>query len=57
MPKGMGYKEKVTPHSKPVPGAGGLKEGSSNTVLTTPNSNQAGRYWGGKKKNSSIMGK
>ena len=29
--------EKVVPHTKAVPRADGVKQGSANTVLTTPN--------------------
>lgn len=49
--------EKITPVSKPVPRKGGVKQGSENTTLTTPN-HEGNKYWSnGKDETKSIMGK
>ena len=48
-------KEKIAPAVKPVPRQGGIKQGSANSHLTTPN-HEGSKYWSsGKDAKKSIL--
>lgn len=49
--------EKITPATKKVAKADGLKQGTANTTLTTPSQEKAtdGKFYGGQKNPPSIF--
>lgn len=46
--------EKLVPPTKKVPRADGIKQGSADTVLTTPNDNES-KVWSKKDENGKIF--
>ena len=47
--------EKIVPPIKKVPKADGIKQGSANTTLTTPNDTE-GKFWSKGNQTGSIFG-
>ena len=48
--------EKVVPPIKKVPKGDGVKQGSANSTLTTPN-DQSGKIWSSGSETGSLMGR
>ena len=49
--------EKLIPPIKKVPKGDGVKQGSANTTLTTPNEASSGKVWSSGSEGGSLFGK